>query len=152
MAAGVLLGTFAANASVDLTVSSRIDVVVTAALYLGVGFLVWWRWTGVDLGPTGFRRRGLLGNAAYWAAVEAVTLHRGRFGAWPVIWLKNGERIALREFNCFPFGSAGAERAYHQIGQWWLGHRGPGWRPYPAPAHYPVPDPSIDPWRPPPLP
>jgi hypothetical protein len=94
---------------------SWVDTLTFTATWLTVALLLWRRSGGIVLGPTGFRRSG--GTAAYWAAVEAVTLHRDRY---PVIWLKSGQRIALGEFNNAPFSKKHAERAYHRIGQWWL--------------------------------
>ena len=117
-----------------------------------IGMTIFWRVGAVELSTTELRRWGLHGDkTAYWNAVEAVTFQRHRFSGYPVVWLKSGKQIKLKEFRSFPFGPKHAEEAYRQIGRWWLDHRNPTHQGSPVPAWHPALDPDFDPWRPPPV-
>jgi len=104
--------------------------------WMGLGFDfvaqgLWLRTVGVDLTPELAKVRSLRRRNIPWPEVQAVVHHR-RLGVWSVrLILENGEAVRLRAptLSWEGFGAAAYERDFHQIGQWWLAHRGESWRP-----------------------
>lgn len=89
------------------------------------------RWFGITLTPTHARIHNLRRRSIAWADVQAIT-DEPFFGVHRVLlWTADGRRIPLRA----PMTTLGRlgwrrfERDYHQIGRWWLTHRGPNWTP-----------------------
>jgi hypothetical protein len=118
-----------------------------------------WRPFGVDLREDvavlvdPFRRRRIP-----WRDVQAITM-----GGWTdhhtTLHLANGRTVRCAYPCRSLFARRRVEADYHRVGQWWLAHRGPDWRPavappppYPAPQSWPVagPRPVEEVWRKPP--
>jgi hypothetical protein len=106
---------------------------------LGLAFVaqgLWLRTVGVDLTPESAKVRGPRRRDVPWAEVQAVVQGR-RLGVWSVrLILQDGEAVGLRAptRTWEGFGAVAYERDFHQIGQWWLAHRGESWRPVRAEA------------------
>lgn len=100
-----------------------------------LGFVIiaealWIRGMGVDLTPELARVRYLRRRDIPWHQVQAVVRSQ-LFGSWRVrLILENGDKVTLRApTTFFEWGCAEYERDFHQIGQWWLAHRGESWLP-----------------------
>jgi hypothetical protein len=91
---------------------------------------LWIRSFGVDLTPEFANVRGLLRRHVRWDQVQAVQCF-SRLGSDRVcLVLENGQVVNLRAPTIsWGFGAARYEHDFHRIGQWWLAHRGPSWRP-----------------------
>ena len=109
--------------------------------WLGLGLVsiaeaFWLRTLGVDLTPEsavvrGFWRRRTIA----WREIQGV-VSRQRAGTWVVQLLpEHGKLMTLRAATSyFGFGVGTHVQQFHQIGQWWLAHRGVDWRPAPPPS------------------
>lgn len=95
-----------------------------------VGESLWMRSLGVDLTPEFASVRGPLRRHVRWDRVQAVHCFR-QLGTDRVrLVLENVQRVNLRApTTSWGFGAARYEHDFHPIGQWWLAHRGPSWRP-----------------------
>jgi hypothetical protein len=91
---------------------------------------LWIRSFGVDLTPEFANVRGLLRRQVRWDQVQAVQCF-SRLGSDRVrLVVENGQVVNLRAPTIsFGLGAARYEHDFHRIGQWWLAHRGPSWRP-----------------------
>ena len=68
-----------------------------------------------------------------WSPVQCVVGYRQMGADSAALVLDSGERLVLRVPSTF-WGSKAATAAkyqedFHRLGQWWLAHRGPSWRP-----------------------
>ena len=99
----------------------------------------WWRRrcgsapSGSTLPLKSANVRGILRRSVPWSQVQAVLGHRQMGVERVALVLDSGERVVLRVPSTF-WGSGAATAAkcrddFHRLGQWWLAHRGPSWRP-----------------------
>jgi hypothetical protein len=95
-----------------------------------VGTTVWGLTWGVDLTPESANVRGIRRRNIPWREVQAV-LRNEQAGSTSVrLILENGKPATLRApARLWGLGGAAYDRDFHQIGQWWLAHRGESWRP-----------------------
>lgn len=95
-----------------------------------VGESLWMRGFGVDLTPEFANVRGLRRQQVRWDQVQGVQLFRQLGTDRVCLVLENGQVVNLRApHTSWGFGAARYERDLHCIGQWWVAHRGPSWRP-----------------------
>ena len=108
----------------------RGDLALTVLGGLFVGESLWMSSFGVDLTPELATVRGLLRRQVRWDQVQAVQCYR-QLGADRVrLVLEDGRRVNLRApTTLWGWGAARYGLDVHRIGQWWLAHRGPSWRP-----------------------
>jgi hypothetical protein len=100
-------------------------------MFVGEAFLI--RSFGIDLTPQSAMVRGLRRRSVPWSQVQAVLRYQQLGCDRVTLVLEDGQRLNLRTPATF-WGSGAAtahryEQDFHQIGQWWLAHRGPSWRP-----------------------
>lgn len=90
---------------------------------------------GVDLTPQSAKLRGLRRRSVPWQDVQAVLRYQPHGDLFVRLILEDGKPVTLRApATLLGFGGANYERDFHRIGQWWLAHRGPSWRPVRAEA------------------
>jgi hypothetical protein len=97
---------------------------------LFIALILWGLTWGVDLTSESANVRGFRRRSIPWREVQAV-LRYEQLGSTTVRFiLENGKPITLRApARLWGLGGAAYERDFHQIGQWWLAHRGESWRP-----------------------
>ena len=88
---------------------------------------------GVDLTPESVNVRGLRRRCVPWSQIQAVLGYRQMGVDRVALVLDSGERVVLRMPATY-WGSGAAtdvkyREDFHRLGQWWLAHRGPSWRP-----------------------
>jgi hypothetical protein len=88
---------------------------------------------GIDLTPESANVRGLRRRRVPWNRIQAVLCYRQMGADRVALVLEDGERVVLRMPATY-LGSGAATAAkyqddFHRLGQWWLAHRGPSWRP-----------------------
>jgi len=106
------------------------DVGLTVVGGMFVGESLWMRSFGVDLTPEFANVRGLLRRHVRWDYVQGVQCFRQLGTDRVCLALENGQVVNLRApSSSWGFGAARYEHDFHRIGQWWLAHRGPSWRP-----------------------
>ena len=68
-----------------------------------------------------------------WADIQAISYDSYLTSRRVIVWTADGHRIPLPAPSTVVFwlGRGRFDRGYHRIGQWWLDHRGPDWRPIP---------------------
>lgn len=98
-----------------------------------VGEALWMRTFGIDLTPESANVRGIRRRSVPWSQVQAVLGYRQLGADRVALVLDSGERVVLRVPSTY-WGSGAATAAkyredFHRLGQWWLAHRGPSWRP-----------------------
>jgi hypothetical protein len=98
-----------------------------------VGEAVWMRTFGIDLTPQLANVRGIRRRSVPWSQVQAVLGYRHMGADRVALVLDSGERVVLRMPATY-WGSGAAtdvkyREDFHRLGQWWLAHRGPSWRP-----------------------
>jgi len=86
---------------------------------------------GVDLTPEAAIVRSFRRQTIAWSDLQGVVSTQRFGGAWVIQFVPaQGRPITLRAgTSWFGFGVATHVRQFHQVGQWWLAHRGPDWRP-----------------------
>jgi hypothetical protein len=83
----------------------------------------------VDLTPESAILHRVRRRSIPWSQVQAVI--QNRHSEWYVQFiLENGESVTLpAPMTVYGSSRIAYERDFHRIGQWWLAHRGPSWRP-----------------------
>jgi hypothetical protein len=98
-----------------------------------VGEALWMRTFGIDLTPESAKVRGIRRRSVPWSQVQAVLGYRQMGADRVALVLDSGERVVLRvPYTYWASGAATAAKYredFHRLGQWWLAHRGPSWRP-----------------------
>jgi len=106
------------------------DIGLTVVGGMFVGESLWMRSFGVDLTPEFANVRGLLRRHVRWDHVQGVQCFRQLGTDRVCLARENGQVVNLRApSTSWGFGAARYEHDFHRIGQWWLAHRGPSWRP-----------------------
>lgn len=100
---------------------------------------------GVDLTPESANVRGFRRRRVPWSQVQAVLGYRQMGADRVALVLDSGERVALRVPSTYWGSGAATDVKYwedfHRLGQWWLAHRGPSWRPVrPEAPGTPIPE------------
>jgi hypothetical protein len=126
---------------VGLTLTTDHYAGSTSSLVIGgvlIAEMLWIQTFGVDLTRKCAVVRGIRRQSIPWQHVQAV-LPFEQLGTGRVcLVLESGQRVNLRAPSSFMgLGGARYERDFHRIGQWWLAHRGQGWRPLPPEAPQP---------------
>ena len=88
---------------------------------------------GIDLTSESANVRGFRRRSVPWSQIQAVWCYRQMGADRVALVLEDGERVVLRLPATY-WGSGAATAAkyqedFHRLGQWWLAHRGPSWRP-----------------------
>ena len=114
-------------------------LVAALALFLvliGVASVAWF---GITLTPDAAVVHGFGRRRVPWSEVQAVTVERYVIELRIVLWTAR-DKVPLRApMTTFALGEQAVLRAYHQVGQWWLAHRGADWRPAHLPNQYVAP-------------
>ena len=99
--------------------------IVALALF---GALNWWQ--GIALTHTEAVVYNLTRKRVPWADIQAVALEgRFRFSKRVVLWSHEHGRVNVPNVVASVGSRRGrVEDLYHQIGQWWLEHRGADWK------------------------
>jgi hypothetical protein len=88
---------------------------------------------GIDLTSESVNVRGLRRRRVPCSQIQAVLCYRHMGADRVALVLESGQRVVLRVPSTY-WGSGPATDAryredFHRLGQWWLAHRGPSWRP-----------------------
>jgi len=95
-----------------------------------VAMTLWGLTWGVDLTPESANVRGIRRRSIPWREVQAVLRYEQAGSTSVRLILENGKPATLRApMRFLGLGGAAYDRDFHQIGQWWLSHRGESWRP-----------------------
>jgi hypothetical protein len=95
-----------------------------------VALTLWGMTWGVDLTPESANVRGIRRRSIPWREVQAVMRYEQLGSTTVRLILENGKPVTLRApARLWGLGGAAYDRDFHQIGQWWLAHRGESWRP-----------------------
>jgi hypothetical protein len=118
------------TAFVDDSLGQVLTLGLRCMWVLVVAMTLWGMTWGVDLMPESANVRGIRRRSIPWREVQAV-LRYEQAGATSVrLILENGKPVTLRApARLWGLGGAAYDRGFHQIGQWWLAHRGESWRP-----------------------
>jgi hypothetical protein len=88
---------------------------------------------GLDLTPESANVHGLRRRRVPWSQIQAVLCYRAMGADRVALVLDSGERVVLRMpatyWGSGPATAARYQEDFHRLGQWWLAHRGPTWRP-----------------------
>ena len=88
---------------------------------------------GIDLTPESANVRGLRRRRVPWSQIQAILGYRQMGADRVALVLDGGERVVLRMPATYLGSGAATDVKYgedfHRLGQWWLAHRGPCWRP-----------------------
>jgi hypothetical protein len=100
---------------------------------------------GVDLTPEFANARGFRRRCVPWSQIQAVLGYRQMGADRVALVLDSGERVVLRMPATYWGSGAVTDVRYredfHRLGQWWLAHRGPSWRPVqPEAPGTPIPE------------
>ena len=120
---------------VDLRVWLPVSQLAFGTLLTAEGLLL--STFSIDLTPDAAIVRGLRRRVIVWSDLQGV-VSRQRLGSTWVVQLvpAQGRPITLRAATSWGgFGVTTHVQQFHQIGQWWLAHSGPTWRPK-APGPY----------------
>jgi hypothetical protein len=115
---------------------STTEIVVLVVVLLTVlSAAAFSRTFGVILDPEVARVNGLRRQVVPWRRVQAVSTESMLGTRRVVLWTDDGGRIPLRAPTATIFGGR-FDVKFHQIGQWWLAHRGADWKPVPPAQRY----------------
>jgi hypothetical protein len=104
-------------------------VLLLLGAFLGLAAWSWW-WLQVVLEKDELVLRRWGRREIRWAEVQAVTAESELGTARVRVWLSGGRAVTLPvPTTTFGLGRRRFERQYHQIGRWWLAHRGADWAP-----------------------
>ena len=119
------------------------DALIMCGVFVLESLLI--RSFGIDLTPESANVRGFRRRHVPWSQIQAVLGYR-HWGADRVaLVLDSGERVVLRMPATY-WGSGAAtdvkySEDFHRLGEWWLAHRGPSWRPVrPEAPGAPIPE------------
>jgi hypothetical protein len=106
---------------------------INAGVAILVAALVLWTavFQGVTLTETEIVIRSVRTRRVPWSQIQGLDQRRQSGSGWLRLWLEDGKSVALPTPRiAWPARNRGTfERDFHLIGQWWLEHRGPDWRP-----------------------
>jgi hypothetical protein len=125
---------------VDEPLGQALTLVLRCMWVLLVALMLWGMTWGVDLTPESANIRGIRRRSISWREVQAVLRYEQAGRTSVRLILENGKRVTLRApARLWGLGAAAYDRDFHQIGQWWLAHRGESWRPLRPEAPRPHP-------------
>jgi hypothetical protein len=142
----------AATGVFDLRTGDRFGAVplggALLALLLTIALAVRFR---VELRPDELRVVGWSRRVIPWSRVQSVQPATGSWFTLKPTTVYDGHiPVPLRPLTpTWPWASKRPDPRYHQIGEYWLAHRGAAWLPLPLPAVPPSLDARADPYAPP---
>ena len=121
---------FNSSAFVDDPLGQALTLGLRCMWALLVAMTLWAMTWGVDLTPESANVRGIRRRSIPWREVQAVLRYEQAGSTSVRLILENGKPATLRApMRFLGLGGAAYDRDFHQIGQWWLSHRGESWRP-----------------------
>ena len=118
------------TAFVDDPLGQALTLGLRCMLALLVAMALWALTWGVDLTSESANVRGIRRRSIPWREVQAVLRYEQAGSTSVRLIVENGKPATLRApMKLWGLGGAAYDRDFHQIGQWWLSHRGESWRP-----------------------